>query len=108
MQLRRLRCASTREVCTEYGRCVGDAATPLCRFTPLVDVTVYREAKLLKRSMTKEEARTPVYIARRIAALQLMAPELDANYQRPKRNASATIGSAAGGSLIATEAQLQS
>jgi len=42
---------------------------------------------LLGRSLTKEEAREVMHIARRIAALLLLDPALDANYQRVKQSA---------------------
>lgn len=44
----------------------------------------YREHKLLGRALTPDEAREVTHIARRIAALILLQPELDANYQRVK------------------------
>ncbi len=47
----------------------------------------YRESDLLGRSLTKEEAREVMHIARRIAALLLLDPALDANYQRVKQSA---------------------
>jgi hypothetical protein len=46
----------------------------------------YREKELLGRSITKDEARHVTDMARRIAALILMGPALDANYQALKRN----------------------
>jgi Type ISP C-terminal specificity domain len=48
----------------------------------------YRESDVLGRSLTKEEAREVTSTARRIAALLLMGPALDANYQRAKQGAS--------------------
>lgn len=42
----------------------------------------YRERPLLGRALTTKEARTVTDIARRLAALRLMAPALDANYRR--------------------------
>ncbi|MFL6210272.1 MAG: type ISP restriction/modification enzyme [Pyrinomonadaceae bacterium] len=44
----------------------------------------YREYEILGRSLTTEEAREVTQIARRIAALLLLEPELDANYARTK------------------------
>ena len=44
----------------------------------------YREFALLGRALTPDEARVVTHIARRIAALILLEPELDANYQRAK------------------------
>jgi hypothetical protein len=44
----------------------------------------YREHKLLKRSLTKEEVREVTNIARRIAAILLLQPALDANYRAIK------------------------
>lgn len=44
----------------------------------------YREMGLLGRSLTKEEARYVTGMARRIAALLLMGPALDANYESVK------------------------
>ena len=44
----------------------------------------YRERKLLGRSLTVEEVREVTSIARRIAAILLLVPRLDANYQRIK------------------------
>ncbi|HMJ88787.1 MAG TPA: type ISP restriction/modification enzyme, partial [Candidatus Acidoferrum sp.] len=47
----------------------------------------YREHGLLGRSLTPDEAREVTHMARRIAALILLQPEVDANYQRVKANA---------------------
>ena len=44
----------------------------------------YREHALLGRPLTTDEAREVTHIARRLAALILLQPELDANYQRVK------------------------
>ena len=44
----------------------------------------YREEKLLGRPLTKEEVRYVQEMARRIAAILLLEPELDANYQNVK------------------------
>ena len=44
----------------------------------------YREHQLLDRALTPDEAREVTHMARRIAALILLQPELDANYQRVK------------------------
>jgi hypothetical protein len=44
----------------------------------------YREHALLGRALTTEEAREVTHTARRLAALILLQPELDANYQRVK------------------------
>ena len=44
----------------------------------------YREFELLGRALTPDEAREVTHMARRIAALILLQPELDANYQRVK------------------------
>jgi hypothetical protein len=46
----------------------------------------YREKELLGRGLTKDEARHVTGMARRIAALLLMGPTLDANYEAVKRN----------------------
>jgi len=46
----------------------------------------YREKELLGRSISKEEARHVTNVACRIAALLLMEPALDANYEGVKRN----------------------
>ena len=46
----------------------------------------YREKELLGRGLTKEEARHVTDMARRIAALLLMGPALDANYEAVKRD----------------------
>jgi len=40
----------------------------------------YREAKLLGRSISSDEARYVQQMARRIAAICLLQPQLDANY----------------------------
>jgi hypothetical protein len=45
----------------------------------------YREFELLGRALTPDEAREVTHMARRIAALILLQPELDANYQRVKK-----------------------
>jgi len=47
----------------------------------------YRESDLLDRSLTKEEAREVMHMARRIAALLLMEPALDSNYECVKQSA---------------------
>jgi hypothetical protein len=44
----------------------------------------YRERPLLGRSLTVDEVREVSAMARRIAALLLLAPALDANYQAVK------------------------
>jgi hypothetical protein len=44
----------------------------------------YREEKLLGRPLTKDEVRYVQEMARRIAALLLLEPQLDANYQNVK------------------------
>jgi hypothetical protein len=44
----------------------------------------YREHELLGRPLTTDEAREVTHTARRLAALILLQPELDANYQRIK------------------------
>jgi len=47
----------------------------------------YRERELLGRSLTEEEARYVTAMARRIAAILLLEPALDANYHAIKDNA---------------------
>jgi hypothetical protein len=47
----------------------------------------YREHELLGRPLTTDEAREVTHTARRLAALILLQPELDANYQRAKADA---------------------
>jgi predicted helicase len=47
----------------------------------------YREKELLGRGLTKQEARHVTDMARRIAALLLLGPALDANYETVKREA---------------------
>jgi hypothetical protein len=47
----------------------------------------YREEKLLGRPLTKEEVRYVQEMARRIAAILLLEPALDANYQNVKAHA---------------------
>jgi len=47
----------------------------------------YREDDLLGRPLTKDEARDVMHTARRSAALLLLDPALDANYQRAKQGA---------------------
>jgi len=47
----------------------------------------YRERQVLGRDLRPEEARTFTDIARRIAALLSLQPDLDANYQAVKRDA---------------------
>jgi hypothetical protein len=44
----------------------------------------YRERALLGRDLTTDEARYVTEMVRRIAALVLLQPELDANYERVK------------------------
>jgi Type ISP C-terminal specificity domain len=41
----------------------------------------YREQDILDRSLTREEAREVMNVARRIAAILLLTPSLDANYE---------------------------
>jgi hypothetical protein len=45
----------------------------------------YRERELLNRSLTVEEARYVTEMARRIAAILLLSPALDANYRAAKQ-----------------------
>jgi hypothetical protein len=45
----------------------------------------YRERALLGRSLTSEEAREVMNIARRVAAILLLEPALDANYAAVKQ-----------------------
>jgi len=45
----------------------------------------YRERDLLGRALTADEARVVTHIARRLAALLLLQPELDANYRGGER-----------------------
>jgi len=47
----------------------------------------YREEKLLGRPLTKDEVRYVQEIVRRIAAILLLTPALDANYQAVKADA---------------------
>ena len=44
----------------------------------------YRELELLGRPLTPDEARAVMNMARRIAAIVLLEPALDANYQARK------------------------
>ncbi len=46
----------------------------------------YREREILGRALKMDEARTVTDIARRIAAILLMEPELDANYEAVKKS----------------------
>lgn len=46
----------------------------------------YREKELLGRSLTADEARYVMNVARRIAAILLMGPALDENYRAAKRD----------------------
>ncbi len=46
----------------------------------------YREVELLGRSLTLDEVREVTNMARRIAAILLLEPQLDANYQAAKEN----------------------
>lgn len=46
----------------------------------------YREADLLERPLTSDEAREVMNIARRIAAILLLQPALDENYYQCKAN----------------------
>ncbi len=46
----------------------------------------YREREILSRALKMDEARTVTDIARRIAAILLMEPELDANYEAVKKS----------------------
>ncbi len=54
----------------------------------------YREKELLGRSLTPDEARYVTSMARRIAAILLLGPALDANYEAVKRDALSWNGSA--------------
>ena len=47
----------------------------------------YREHELLGRPVTPDEAREVTHMARRLAALLLLAPALDANYAAAKASA---------------------
>ena len=55
----------------------------------------YRERALLGRALTAEEVREVTHMARRIAAILLLAPALDANY-RAVMGAALTIVNASG------------
>ena len=46
----------------------------------------YREHKLLGRPLSADEVREVMNIARRIAAILLLEPDLDANYAAVKAN----------------------
>jgi len=46
----------------------------------------YREEKLLGRSITIEETRYVTEVARRIAAILLLGPDLDRNYEAIKKS----------------------
>jgi hypothetical protein len=46
----------------------------------------YRELELLGRPLTAEEVREVTHMARRIAALLLLAPDLDGNYEQAKQH----------------------
>jgi hypothetical protein len=46
----------------------------------------YRERDLLGRSLSLDEARYVMEMARRIAAIVLLEPALDANYEAVKAN----------------------
>ena len=46
----------------------------------------YRERELLGRALTPDEAREVMNTARRIAAILLLEPALDGNYERVKRS----------------------
>jgi len=50
----------------------------------------YREAALLERTLTLDEARDFTHVARRIAALILLQPALDASYKTAKSNTAKT------------------
>lgn len=47
----------------------------------------YREKPLLGRDLKREEMREVTYMVRRIAAILLMQPALNANYRSVKENA---------------------
>jgi len=49
-------------------------------------VVSYREKELLGRSLGVEEARYVTDVARRIAAILLLTPDLNANYAAVKRD----------------------
>ena len=57
----------------------------------------YREQRLLGRALTTEEVREVTAMVRRIAAILLLGPELDANYRRAKDACYAWPGSAISG-----------
>jgi hypothetical protein len=46
----------------------------------------YRELELLRRSLKQEEVIEVTYMARRIAAILLLEPELNANYEAVKQS----------------------
>ena len=52
----------------------------------------YRERELLGRALTTDEAREVMNIARRIAAILLLEPALDANYSPDTLQCSSTMG----------------
>ena len=52
----------------------------------------YRERALLGRDLKADEARYVIEMARRIAAILLLQPALDANYERVKADTCAWPG----------------
>ena len=61
----------------------------------------YREHDLLGRSLTRDEAREVTHMARRLAAIVLMEPALNSNYQAVKDSCYPwpTLGSGSFGSV---------
>jgi len=56
----------------------------------------YREHDIIGRDITKDEAREFTHMVRRIAAMLLMEPALDANYHIWRRNAGLRVAAARG------------
>ena len=76
----------THDVYLNESACWNDIPAPVWDYTiggyqVIKKWLSYREFDLLGRALTPDEAREVTHMARRIAALILLQPELDRNYQ---------------------------
>lgn len=88
--------AELNDVYLNESVCWKDVPTPVWEYTiggyqVIKKWLSYREFELLGRALTPDEAREVTHMARRIAALILLQPELDKNYQSVKTAAKSLV-----------------
>ena len=98
--------AATHDVCLNNSACWSNVPEKVWDYTiggyqVIKKWLSYREFALLGRALTPEEVREVSHIARRIAALILLEPELDANYLRVKGQDFRLENLSAGGLAVA-------